>query len=414
MNLGDLEMAGSVFLTRVVLKNYKSIGVCDVRLGPLTYLVGANGSGKSNFLNALSFAKDALSRSLDIAIRERGGLREIQQRNSASGRPRHFAIALDLMLRDGRIGYYAFEIGSIVGGAYAIQNESCRIYPGEPNGKESYFHIHHKGKVDSSVAQFPAVLPDRLALVALSGIAEFRELYESLCQMRFYNLEPRRMRGPQDPRDGSTLELDGGNISSVIGYLERNSPQAKALIEEYLSKVVPSINKVTKIAVGPYETLEFQQTTVDGNRPLKFTAQNMSDGTLRALGVLTALFQSGAKESPSLIGIEEPETALHPGASAALREALSIAAQHTQVIVTSHSPELLDSSEIGENELRFVELHSGESLIGTIDEASRNILKDRLFSAGELLRLNQLAPDPEVFEAMKGEQMRLFGDMTAR
>jgi hypothetical protein len=57
---------------------------------------------------------------------------------------------------------------------------------------------------------------------------------------------------------------------------------------------------------------------------------------------------------------------------------------------------------------------SGESLIGNIDEASRNILKDRLFSAGELLRLNQLAPDPEVFEAMKGEQMRLFGDMTAR
>jgi predicted ATPase len=140
----------------------------------------------------------------------------------------------------------------------------------------------------------------------------------------------------------------------------------------------------------------------------------MSDGTLRALGVLTALFQSGVKESPSLIGIEEPETALHPGASASLREALIIAARHSQVIVTSHSPELLDSPEIGENELRFVEMLSGESVIGNIDQASREVLKDRLFSAGELLRLNQLAPDPELFEAIKGEQLRLFGDTAAR
>jgi len=407
-------MATNAFLTRVILKNYKSIAICDVRLGPLTYLVGANGSGKSNFLNALSFVKDALSRSLDIAIRERGGIREVQQRSSISGRPRHFTIALDLLLRDGRIGYYAFEIGSIVGGAYAIQNEECRISSSEPNRGRSYFHIHHKGKVDSSIKEFPAVLPDRLALVALSGNPEFRDLYDALCQMRFYNFEPRRMRGPQDPRDGSALELDGGNISSVIGYLERNSPSAKSLIEEYLSKVVPSIEKVTKTSVGPYETLEFQQTNADQTRPLKFTAQNMSDGTLRALGVLTALFQSGVKESPSLIGIEEPETALHPGASASLREALIIAARHSQVIVTSHSPELLDSPEIGENELRFVEMLSGESVIGNIDQASREVLKDRLFSAGELLRLNQLAPDPELFEAIKGEQLRLFGDTAAR
>ncbi|WP_298173790.1 AAA family ATPase [Acidithiobacillus sp.] len=52
-------MASSNFITRVVLRNYKSIATCDVQLGPLTYLVGANGSGKSNFLDALHLARDA-------------------------------------------------------------------------------------------------------------------------------------------------------------------------------------------------------------------------------------------------------------------------------------------------------------------------------------------------------------------
>ena len=67
-------MSRSVFVTRVILRNYKSIGYCDVSLGQLTYLVGANGSGKSNFLDALHLVRDALSGSLDNALNERGGL----------------------------------------------------------------------------------------------------------------------------------------------------------------------------------------------------------------------------------------------------------------------------------------------------------------------------------------------------
>ena len=67
-------MTTPVFLTRVLLRNYKSIGACDVHLGPLTYLVGANGSGKSNFLDALHLVRDALSSSLDNALNEHGGL----------------------------------------------------------------------------------------------------------------------------------------------------------------------------------------------------------------------------------------------------------------------------------------------------------------------------------------------------
>ena len=65
----------------------------------------------------------------------------------------------------------------------------------------------------------------------------------------------------------------------------------------------------------------------------------MSDGTMRALGVLIALFQGNPDYLPKLVGIEEPETALHPAASAALREALQKASERTQVIVTSIADE---------------------------------------------------------------------------
>jgi predicted ATPase len=403
-------MADSPFVTRVIIKNYKSIGLCDVALGPLTYLVGANGSGKSNFLDALHFVKDALSRSLDIALRERGGLREVQQRSGAGGRPRHFGISIELLLPGGQTGLYRFEVGSIAGGGYAVQNEYCHISATGSESKPSYYHLRGKSVIDKSFAEFPAHLSDRLALVALSGNPTFRPLYDALCLMGFYNLNPRKMRDPQHPRDGSLLEEDGGNIASVIGHLERNAPKAKKLIEEYLGKVVPSIDSVSKMTVGPLESLEFRQKDSSGKNTLRFSAQNMSDGTLRALGVLTSLFQHETKNLPSLIGIEEPETALHPGASSALRDALARASQSTQVIVTSHSPDLLDAPEIGEEELRSVEFANGESQIAPIDPASRKVILEQLFSAGELLRLNQLSPDPATLEAVRGSQLRLFGE----
>lgn len=83
-------MTATGFLTRVVLRNYKSIATCDVALGPLTYLVGANGSGKSNFVDGLHLVRDALTGSLDNALNERGGLslryphKSAPQRHSAS------------------------------------------------------------------------------------------------------------------------------------------------------------------------------------------------------------------------------------------------------------------------------------------------------------------------------------------
>ena len=399
-------MIDPVFLTRVVLRNYKSIGYCDVRLNPLTYLVGANGSGKSNFLDALHLVRDALAGSLDNALNERGGLNEVRRRSS--GHPTNFGIRLEFALSNGQAGHYAFNIGALAGRGYEVQSEEC-VLGGV--GKGPFFRIERGNLKASSEVTFPAVTADRLALMAASGMAVFRPVFDALTAMGFYNLNPKLMRELQKPQEGRLLKPAGENIASVIGHLERVATDRLEIIQEYLQTVAPMVHGVERKPIGPMETLEFRQDMAGAKHPWRFPAQNMSDGTLRALGVLTALFQGNRDYAPSLVGIEEPETALHPAASAALREALARASQDTQVIVTSHSPDLLDDLSLSADALLAVVSEGGETRIAPLDEAARMAMRDQLFSAGELLRLNQLAPDRAVLAAQEQEQADLFGEV---
>ena len=118
-------MNDSTFITRVVLKNYKSIAACNVQLRPLTFLVGPNGSGKSNFLDSLRFVADALDSSLDHSIRDRGGINDVRRRSG--GHPNHFSIRLDFTLPEGSTGHYAFRIGARPRGGYEVQREECLL-----------------------------------------------------------------------------------------------------------------------------------------------------------------------------------------------------------------------------------------------------------------------------------------------
>src|ERR1039458_8588789 len=115
-------MTDAGFLTRVVIRNYKSIAACGVPLQPLTFLVGPNGAGKSNFLDAIGFVADALRTSLDHALRERGGIGEVRRRSG--GHPTHFGIRLEFAVPDGPTGSYAFRIAAKAGG-FEVQHEEC-------------------------------------------------------------------------------------------------------------------------------------------------------------------------------------------------------------------------------------------------------------------------------------------------
>lgn len=394
------------FITRVILRNYKSIGSCSVDLSPLTYLVGPNGAGKSNFMDALHFVRDALANSLDSALNERGGINEVRRRSG--GHPTHFALRIDFVLPGGDDGYYAFGIGALKNGGYEVQKEKC-VIKGVGQGPS---FIIEKGKlVGSSEPTFPSVTSDRLALVAASGLTAFRPVFDALTAMGFYNLNPKLMRELQKPQDGRLLRPAGENIASVIGHLEKAAPSKLNLIQEYLHSVVPTVYGVERKSIGPMETLEFRQDMAGAKHPWRFLAQNMSDGTLRALGVLAALLQGNVDYAPTLIGIEEPETALHPAACAALREALTQASRTTQVLVTSHSPDLLDDFGIDLNAILTVVSNAGETQIVPLKHTSREAIEEQLFSAGELLRMNQLEADQGSAEQQaKVVQRELFGE----
>ena len=402
-------MKDSTFITRVVLKNYKSIAACDVRLGPLTFLVGRNGSGKSNFLDALRFVADALNMSLDHAIRDRGGINDVRRRSR--GHPHHFSIRLEFILPEGFTGYYAFQIGagkSEGHNEYRVQTEECKLQNEKLLEPEVYFRVDEGVLTDTSVAVAPVVSTDRLYLVNASGLPEFRAVYDAFSRMGFYNLNPDKIRYPQAPDPGDVLMRDGGNLTGVLTQL---SPTVKTNIEEYLESVVPGVHAVDVKAWGPMATLEFRQKIAGDKYPWRFHSNNMSDGTLRVLGILVALFQGDHNDQKRvpLVGIEEPEIALHPAAAGVLLDALRDAAHKRQVIITSHSPDLLEDKHLDVDSILAVEAYDGNTVIAPVNEVSRSVVRDKLFTIGELLRKDQLEPDEaSVISAEKAKQLHLF------
>ena len=135
----------------------------------------------------------------------------------------------------------------------------------------------------------------------------------------------------------------------------------------------------------------------------------MSDGTLRALGVLVALFQAG---NAPLVGLEEPEAGLHPAAVSVLLDAMFAAGQTRQVLVTSHSPDLLDSSRLETDSILAVVAEAGSTYLGPLDAVGREALRKRLYTAGELLRLDQLRPERSKAE-IPASQLRLLGESSS-
>lgn len=396
-------MTHPVFLNRLTLRNYKSIAACRLNLGPLTFLVGPNGSGKSNCLDSLKLVAESLRTSLDHALRDRGTIKEVRRRSG--GHPNHFAIRLDFTVPEGATGYYSFQVGAKESGGFEVQTEECLL----TSGLGEHHYRVERGKVTtSSLALTPAAFSDRLYLVTASGLPEFRPLYDALCGIEIYQLNPKEIGAMQKPDAGELLRRDGSNAASVFHKLPE---EAKSHINQYLSRIVRGVTDAETKILGSQETVEFRQNVKGQKNPWRFLAASMSDGTLRAFGILLALFQNraGQNNPPSLIGLEEPEMALHPAASGILLAALREASRSTQVMVTSHSPDLLDDPDIPAEALLAVDTEEGVTKIATIDEAGRSVLKDKLFTAGELLRQNQLAPDPELVSKSESDsQLQLF------
>jgi predicted ATPase len=392
------------FISQVTIRNYKSIASCKLGLGSLTFLIGPNGSGKSNFLDCFRFVSDSLKTSLDHALRDRGTIKEVRRRSG--GHPNHFAIRLDFNLPRKGDGHLSFRIGARKDGGFEVQTEECRVSTSPL--QEHYYHVQSGKVINSSLGLLPAALPDRLFLVATSGLPEFRPVFDALSRMEIYNLNPKEIQAMQKPDPGELLRRDGSNIASVLQNLDDSH---RNRVNEHLSRIVKGLASAQTKTLASQETIEFRQAVKGQKHPWTFLASSMSDGTLRALGILVAIFQNVRKDSmsPNLIGLEEPEMALHPAASAVLLGALREASANSQILVTSHSPDLLDNEDIPPESILAVDNVDGITRIGPMDLAGRQMLRDKLFTPGELLRQNQIAADPSALEELNEDrQLSLF------
>jgi len=386
----------------VFVRNYKSIAQSAVKLEPFTVLVGANGAGKSNFIDALSFVRDCLADSVELAFRNRGGIGAVRRRSG--GHPTHIGIRLQIELSGASYADYSFEISAKPPEKFSIARESCSV--GHGLGETQSFEVRSGTFVREIAGIRPRMATDRLALFAASATEEFRPVYDFLTSMRFYSIVPVRLREVQEPDAGEYLRRDGSNAAAVLKRLLDDSQQSDRYdrICRLLARIVPGVASVGYMPVGQMETLEFKQD-VGRKHPWSFQALSMSDGTLRALGVLLAVYQPGYS---SVVGIEEPEATVHPAVTEVLTQVMMDAALERQILLTTHSPDILDYKELEDTAIRVVTSDRGKTEISMLADPSRDAIRKVLYTPGELLRADELNPDIQAARRY-AEQMSLFG-----
>ena len=394
-------------IRRIIMKRFLSIPAEHVDLDNPTFLVGRNGSGKSNFVRAFAFLAEAVVSPLQAVFDRLGGISAVRNRTSGRSYPPNLGLgvvfgSLNGDIRDGR---YAFEIRALPKYGFEVLREQCVV--NSVDGNRFWFDRAKQGFKTNVKGLDPSLEPSSLGLPVVGGIANFAPVLKTLGSMRVYTIEPAKLREMQDPDSGISLKFDGSNAASVLQEIGRQSNEDMNRIYEVLSTIVPNTKRVRPKKHGNKLSLEFDQEWGEKKR-LKFEAFNMSDGTLRSLGLLTAVYQ---RPVPSLLAFEEPETTIHPGALGAILDLLRHASRKMQVIVTTHSPEVLDAEWIRDNNLRIVDWQEGATRVMPISKASRQALQQHLMGAGELFRSNALEPESLFIEPSLPEQYEMFEEI---
>jgi len=208
---------------------------------------------------------------------------------------------------------------------------------------------------------------------------------DSLKGVAIYGFVPDRIGRP-NPKDApANLDADGTNLARALHAVRSEDAGLFDEIVMALCAAVPGLAGLSVADEGHYAALEFTHTGPEGGT---FTtlAEQESDGTLRILAILCALYQTPA---PSMIVIEEPELYVHPGALGVLADEIQACAYHrTQVLITTHSPGLI--SRLPVEALRAVEMRDGRTEIEKVHEVQRRTVEDKLFTAGELMQMEGL------------------------
>lgn len=377
----------------VRIRNFRSIADADISLGPLTVLVGRNGAGKSSFVDAIHFVRDAVHIGLEHALMTRKGISAV--RRWAPRKPYDFEIGVQIEDRS-LWADYSFTIASGKQGTFRVKREICSVGSSSKSVDEGY--EIKDGKLVSFTGEAGDLLERRVKravdnnTLALSGLSFFSRRLSQLkfcLNGRFYNIFPNVLREPQKPSDESPLKDHGENLSTILKTLHK-SPRSRRSILAALTRVVDGVTDFRVREVGGFLVTELRHG--EGELAPWFELSQESDGTLRLLGILAALYQQPSLSRRWMVAIEEPENSIHPGALAVLADEFDEAAARHQVLLTTQSPDLI--SRFSAEQLRVVERTGGITSIGTLHETQRAAIEQELFTAGDLLRIEGLRRQP--------------------
>jgi len=365
--------------------NFRSLGPnTRIDLGDLTVLVGPNGAGKSNVIDLFRFIADAMKIGLEGAITKRNGIKSI--RRWSNGKPYNITISLMIEEADGFNAFYTFTISGHKVHDYSLHHEKARIsLPGQP--PIGYEVSSQKWITAPPGGINPYLSPMSLALPLLSGDERFGRLERVLRNASIYNIFPDTLRLPQKYDPQKPMNEHGGNWASIL----KDQSDAR-----WIDDLVKALNSLTQeiddLEVGQLTSFllpRFRHGNAGESQKAKwFDASQESDGILRMAGLITALLQ---EPHLPLIGIEEPELTIHPGMIPVVFDYIKQASRYSQVVVTTHSPELLDVIK-DVQQIRVVSKNKDHTIISPISEEQKSAVREGLFSIGEIHRTEGLQP----------------------
>ena len=362
-------------LERLQVVGFRSLRNVELRLGGVTVLIGPNGAGKSNVLWALEMVRMLAFENLQVFVGERGGASYLMHYG-----PQQTAaidLCLDFKTKGGENSYSArLGWGANESLLFLSEKAGFRENPDTPWRWVELGAGHRESRL-REVAE-----TDKTA----------RSVRFLLRQINFYHFHDTSRRSPLRTRDfagtsGDYLRSDGSNLATFLEGLHRSesaSDQAAwRRIEGTLQRIAPFITELAPTRDRHGASLDW----VD-ERGARFGPAHLSDGTLRALALITALGQP-EEHLPALSCIDEPELGLHPAALDILCGLISSAATRHQVIVSTQSPSVLDHFEpdqvvvadrrSGETSLTRV---SGQELKGWLEDYSLSEIYDKNLIGG--------------------------------
>ena len=335
-----------MIVTRVELENWKNFHKCDVKLSERSFIVGANASGKSNFLDVFRFLRDVsrVGGGLQEAVASRGGMTKI--RCLAARTKTYVSIAVYLAPSSESEVEWIYRLSFKHVGGGVIKNEVSII-------KEEVWYkeecILNRGE---DIGNEDNVTLKYTHLEQPTTNAKFRDLKNHFDNIQYLNVIPQMVR------ESGSLPLSSGKED----YYGRNFIlRLSKLNERTRISYFKKINDVLKLAVPQLEDLSLKRDEMGvphlearyvhwRKSGSKQQEEQFSDGTLRLIGFLFALI-----DSPGMTLLEEPETNLHSSIVAEFPEYIAkmqrTRKEMRQVVLTTHSFDILSNQGIQPNEV---------------------------------------------------------------